>query len=511
MSEGSPKTNRSLGAGVTRDLAFFETLGDGTQSASVTRHISSCSTTDSWSRSQASPMLERKPSKAGFPDARPTTPSEGDKGQKSVALILAKCMQSSLTLPGVDSHGNRPASPTSEAARSPLSAASGLVLSVTKPAQGRRESDAGVERPLLLPNEFKSRLLQRQGTSPASLTGARRGMNSPMSRSPTPLPLQLPRFDPDREIRMMDEKEKIFDLYTWNKVLQEEGDGGKVVVCEPKPIHEDVPFRTYVMKMRSKKSLREAAMEEQFRKSLVSLLNLPEHAGVLPLQEVLEDNQFYYIVMEQATGGSFFGGLLKDYEDGVMPPGEVCRLMRGILEAIGHVHRQGLLHRDLKPDNLVMRLRDDDMSPTGKSRQVAIIDFDHADPDYKTTAKTTTSCEYFCGTVYFSAPEAFLGFFSPASDLYSIGIILYLLMAGRMPFDNAMFQEEMSVLQQSPKSKSWMKNIYKRLQTEQIDWRCDPWPSQPLCCSFCKWLLAFEPGKRPASADEALQHEWFAK
>ncbi|CAE7629517.1 par-1 [Symbiodinium pilosum] len=507
MTDGSPKTNRSLHSVRTKDLGFFPSSGDGTQSATMTRHVSSVSTCDSLTKVPSpvpSPALERKNSKSslgGLPDARPEKPADSDRKEKSVALMLAKCMQSSLKLPGTDSPCKEPPSP--DAGRSPLSAASGLVLS-PKPqtAKSRRDSET---QPLLLPNEFKSRLLQRQGTSPPSLGSIRRGFDSPVSRSPTP----MPSFHPEKDLRMMDEKEKIFDLYLWNEVLQEEGDGGKVVVCEPKPIHSDVPFRTYVMKMRSKKSLREASMEEQFRKSLFNLLNLPEHVGVLPLQEVLEDNQFYYIVMEQATGGSFFGGLLKEFEDGVMPPQEVRRLMRGILEAIGHVHEQGMIHRDLKPDNLVMRLCDDDMSPTGKSRQVAIIDFDHADPDYKASAKTPRSCEYFCGTVYFSAPEAFLGYFSPASDLYSIGIILYLLMAGKMPFDNALFQEEMSVLQQSPKSRGWTMNVYRRLKAEPIDWRCDPWPKQPLCCSFCQWLLAFEPGKRPSSAEEALQHEWF--
>eukprot|EP00439_Symbiodinium_sp_Y106_P022661 s3625_g2.t2 len=508
-SSSSPKTNRSgLSSPKAKDLGFFVSTGDGTQSATVTptRHVSSISTCDSITKPQtaSTATLERRSSKSSLPDARSERSADGDKSQKSVALMLAKCMQSSLKLPGMDSRGsprNQPPSP--EAGRSPLSAA-GLVLSKGQ-TKARRDSEAQ-ERPLLLPNEFKSRLLQRQGTSPPALGGTRRGFDSPTSTSASP----LMSFHPEKQIRTMEEKEKIFDLYLWNEVLQEEGDGGKVVVCEPKPIHSDVPFRTYVMKMRSKKSLREASMEEQFRKSLFSLLNLPEHAGVLPLQEVLEDSQFYYIVMEQATGGSFFGGLLTEFEDGVMPPAEVRRLMRGILEAIGHVHEQGMIHRDLKPDNLVMRLCDDELSPTGKSRQVAIIDFDHADPDYKATAKTPRSCEYFCGTVYFSAPEAFLGYFSPASDLYSIGIILYLLMAGKMPFDNSVFQEEMSVLQQSPKSRGWTMNIYKRLKTEPIDWRCDPWPKQPLCCSFCQWLLAFEPGKRPSSAEEALQHEWFA-
>jgi len=312
------------------------------------------------------------------------------------------------------------------------------------------------------------------------------------------------------------DKEKIFDLYQWSEVLQEAGDGGKVVVCQPKSDYDVVPQRTYVLKMRSKQSLRDHSMEEQFRKSLFTLLNMPEHSGVLPLQEVLEDQQFYYIVMEKAKGGSLFSGLLKQFEDGHMPPNEVQRLLRGILEAIGHIHEQGMLHRDIKPDNLVIRnpeeVEGSDRSEGSEELGVAIIDFDHADADY--LSKTSKPAEqpasdYFCGTVQFSAPEAFFGCFSPASDLYSIGIILYLLMAGKMPFDNSIYKEEMSVLQQSPKSRNWTSSLYKRLKSTPIDWSCDPWPEQPQCRSFCQWLLAFEPSNRPSSAEEALEHDWF--
>eukprot|EP00438_Fugacium_kawagutii_P013099 Skav213400 [mRNA] locus=scaffold797:576738:583689:- [translate_table: standard] len=177
-----------------------------------------------------------------------------------------------------------------------------------------------------------------------------------------------------------------------------------------------------------------------------------------------------------------------------------------------------MLHRDIKPDNLVMRRSEEsdeaetDRDGTDRLR-VAIIDFDHADPDYASKSSKLSSdqpvSDYFCGTVQFSAPEAFFGCFSPASDLYSIGIILYLLMAGNMPFENSIYKEEMSVLQQSPKSRSWTLSLFNRLKSTPIDWSCDPWPNQPQCRSFCQWLLAFEPNNRPASAAEALEHDWF--
>ncbi|CAK9040426.1 unnamed protein product [Durusdinium trenchii] len=452
----------------TRDISFFT---DGVQSETVggfarTRQ-NSCSTIDSASPKQNSAtVLERRPSRGSLLDSS-TSPTP-----KSVALLLASCMQSGLD-------GDL------QEAR-PIYAASGLVL----------------KSPSRSVAAEKMRTI-RQRTSPAFFTASEPG--SPMSSSGC---FDFPVVKTFREL----EKEKIFDLYQWSEVLQEAGDGGKVVVCEPKPDYDSVPAETYVLKMRSKQSLREHKMEEQFRKSLMTLLNLAPHPGVLPLQEVLEDQQFYYIVMEKAKGGSLFKGLLKQFEDGHMPPTEVRRLIRGILEAIGYIHEHGMLHRDIKPDNLVMRDVQSDAMEGGALR-VAIIDFDHADPEYLSKPKPMDSeqpsCDYFCGTVQFSAPEAFMGCFSPASDLYSIGIILYLIMAGKMPFDNSIFQEEMSVLQQSPKSRGWTMNLWKRLKSQAIDWSCDPWPQQPECASFCRWLLAFEPSKRPSSAAEALEHDWF--
>jgi len=494
----SPMTMPNRSSKNTRDLGFF---GDGVNSESLgafsrTSQNSFCSTTcDSGSPKPmtASAMLERKFSRGSLLDSPSPSKSE-ERSPKSVALLLAKCLQS-----GMDTEPD-----TSNEVR-PIHAASGLILKSPK----RRETEKILSKGDR--SNLPSRMLSRQKTSPPGFFRPDESLLGSMSITGSS---DFPVVKGFRQL----EKEKIFDLYQWSEVLQEAGDGGKVVVCQPKSGYDEVPYRTYVLKMRSKQSLRKNSMEEQFRKSLFTLLNMPEHGGVLPLQEVLEDQQFYYIVMEKAKGGSLFDGLLKQFEDGHMPPKEVRHLMKGILEAVGHIHQQGMLHRDIKPDNLVMR-RDDvwgepgspKVDGSGKGLRVAIIDFDHADPDYlsKCSKQSETPSDYFCGTVQFSAPEAFFGSFSPASDLYSTGIILYLLMAGKMPFDNSIYKEEMSVLQQSPKSRTWTSNLYKRLKSEPLDWSCDPWPEQPQCRSFCQWLLAFEPGKRPSSAAEALEHDWF--
>jgi len=324
-----------------------------------------------------------------------------------------------------------------------------------------------------------------------------------------------------KDIVPMDREEKIFDLYQWDEVLQETGDGGKVVVCKPKsnpasPTRSSSPIvptstqRTYVMKMRSKESLSNDCMADQFRKSLLRILNLPPHIGVLPIHEVLEDDKFYYIVMERASG-AFFNTLLTEFGDGVMPAASVKKLTREILEALGHIHQSGMLHRDVKPDNLVFQAHDDPKSPTGKVNKVSLIDFDHAEPDW--TPSSGSSKSHWCGTVRFSAPETFNGIFSQASDLYSVGVILYMLLAGKMPYDDCMFEELVDMRTPTPNRSryNWRYAVFQRMRETPIDWHCDPWPSQPVCTDFCQKLLAFEASYRPGCADEALQHQWFAE
>lgn len=319
--------------------------------------------------------------------------------------------------------------------------------------------------------------------------------------------------EPKREARFLRE-EKIYDLYCWDEVLQEEGDGGKVVICRPKASPEET--FDYVMKIRSKESLRKQHHEEEFRKTQVRMLNLPPHVGVLPVREFMEDEKFYYIVMDRARGGSFFGSLLEEFKDGSMPQHAVKGIMREILEAVSHLHRHRVLHRDIKPDNLCMQLFADPSSPTSEVKRVVLIDFDHADPDFSPVSPSKDHSTY--GTLRFNAPESLLGEYSAASDLYSVGAILYLLMTGKMPHDDSVFEEAEEALlseedskERSPQSRGcWMRQVYVHLRDQPVDWRCDPWPHLSDCRDFCARLLAFDPLERFVCAEEALHHTWLA-
>jgi len=385
------------------------------------------------------------------------------------------------------------------------------VSAVLLQTPGNEPAVATADEPPISQRSSRSRAPDEVPPSPTGWRNRCRGVfrSGPMSRrgGPSPRPETL---EPQKEIRILRD-EKVYDLYCWDEVLQEMGDGGKVVVCKLKNSSEET--FSYVMKIRSKESLRKQHHEEEFRKSVIRMLNFPPHEGIITPNEVMEDEKFYYIVMDRAMGGSFFNSLVKEFEDGKVPQHAIKKLMREILEAVDHLHRNRMLHRDIKPDNLVMRLFDDPSNPDTKIRRVVLIDFDHADSDWN---PGTWSQDHSCyGTLRFNAPETLRGEYGAASDLYSVGGILYLLMTGKMPHSDSLFEEETDCEDQqeerATKSRQcWMDQVYSLMQEQPIDWECDPWPDLPDCRRFCSSLLAFHARDRFRCTDEALSDSWLA-
>jgi serine/threonine protein kinase len=318
----------------------------------------------------------------------------------------------------------------------------------------------------------------------------------------------------------MTDKEKIFDHFFWKDVIQEDGDGGKVVICRKKA--EETSEFQYVLKIRNKASIGSQKDQEEFRSMLVKMLNIPPHNGVMPYLEVLEDETHYYSVMEKASGGSLLSFLVNKHADGCVPELEMKQLMQELLHAVGHVHEQGMIHRDIKPNNIVIRKVDDPSNPNnGKVDRVTLIDFDHADTNYTPFTPLVWSDKIW-GTTGFNAPETYLGQFSPASDLFSVGVTLYMLMTGKMPYDIKAIEKEIEQeahgiacdrgrrKSTGSVSEDWCTQVYFKMQDAPVDWNCDPWPQNEACRKFCQSLLATKAQKRPASVEEALKLDWLA-
>ncbi|MBQ8802122.1 MAG: Stk1 family PASTA domain-containing Ser/Thr kinase [Tyzzerella sp.] len=142
------------------------------------------------------------------------------------------------------------------------------------------------------------------------------------------------------------------------------------------------------------------------------------HPNIVNVYDVAEDRGLYYIVMELVEGIT-----LKDYiqKKGQLSPKEVVGITVQVCSAIDMAHSHNIVHRDIKPQNIII----------SKEGKVKVTDFGIA----KATSSNTISTNAM-GSVHYTSPEQARGGFSDAkSDIYSLGITMYEMITGRLPFD----------------------------------------------------------------------------
>lgn len=155
---------------------------------------------------------------------------------------------------------------------------------------------------------------------------------------------------------------------------------------------------------------------------LVGSLN---HANVITVHEVGEQNGLYFLSMEYVSGGS-----LRERIEAGMTMGTALRITRQLTDALGCAHARGILHRDIKPDNILFR----------DNGQLVLTDFgiarDMNDDGNLTVARTAL------GSPRYMSPEQALGHaLDGRSDLFSVGIVLYEMLAGSAPWSGKTIAE----------------------------------------------------------------------
>lgn len=301
---------------------------------------------------------------------------------------------------------------------------------------------------------------------------------------------------PERFITKLVAPACLEDRYVFQEKIHDAGTQSKVF----RAVERFSGFEV-IVKMRGRKFA--VGGEAVWRTLLERMLNLEGHTHVLGLHDVLEDDEHYYIVMERCSGGELFDFLQTETD---VPETECKRIMREILQAVDHMHSQGIIHRDIKPENIMFHDSTTDPSTphSAKNRKtIKLIDFDTCQEYEPTSPKV----QHVVGTMGYIAPEALKGDYTPSSDLWSVGVILYILMTGDMPFATDLFSEDPGDTRCGSHS---MEELYERLKTAEIDFDCEPWPSFPMARDLCQRLLAFDPEGRSPSARDALQHPWLS-
>jgi len=332
-------------------------------------------------------------------------------------------------------------------------------------------------------------------SGPSSLASRRNRPGLQVQKAPEPASSQF--APPARSIRKLEAPETLEGLFDFQEKLYDSAASNSQVLR--------ALCRTTGKEMIIKTRRRRFAVggERVWRSLLNRMLNLEAHMNVLGLHDVVEDSGHYYIIMERCSGGELFDFLQTETD---VPERECKRIMREILEAVDHIHTRGLIHRDIKPENIMFHDHSGDPATPKTMQQkkaIKLIDFDTCQ-EYE---PNSPKAKHIVGTMGYIAPEALKGDYGPASDLWSVGVILYILMTGDMPFSSDVFGEEVDDTRIGSAS---MNGLHDRLKGAHIDFECEPWPSFPQARDLCQKLLAFSPGDRSPSARAALQHPWLS-
>ena len=209
----------------------------------------------------------------------------------------------------------------------------------------------------------------------------------------------------------------------------------------------------------------------------IEILKSLDHPNIVKLYEFFEDDKYFHLVTEFVGGGELFDYIITSK---LMSESIAAGFMQQIFSGITYFHSKKIVHRNIKPENLLL---DTGLLTTA----IKIIDF-------SSSILTTTRLNKMYGATYYIAPEVLKGDYDEKCDVWSCGVILYILLSGKPPFYGRNDKE-----------------IAGKIEKGEYSLRGSLWDNISMSCkNLIKRLLDYNPLKR-ISAKDALEDEWIIR
>ena len=164
---------------------------------------------------------------------------------------------------------------------------------------------------------------------------------------------------------------------------------------------------------------------EKFERE-IEILRKADHPNIIKLYEIFESKRSFYLIMEECKGGEVFDRIIEHIQNKEMySEKNAAIILRQMMSAVEYCHNNGIAHRDLKPENLLYLNQGSE-----DNNSIKVIDFGLSQvisPNKKLKTKV--------GTAYYVSPEILQGSYSEKCDIWSAGVILYILLSGDPPFN----------------------------------------------------------------------------
>ncbi|GAB2271857.1 Cyclin-dependent kinase 4 [Dionaea muscipula] len=329
------------------------------------------------------------------------------------------------------------------------------------PSPGRLTPRRFFKRPFPPPSpakHIKASLVKRFGTS-----------------RPKDAPIPEDESEPGKQLDKSFGYEKNFGAKY--ELVKEVGRGHFGHTCSAKGKKGDLKDQFVAVKIISKAKMTTAISIEDVRREVKILKALSGHQYLIKFYDACEDSNNVYIVMELCEGGELLDRILS--RGGRYTEENAKTTVVQILSVVAFCHLQGVVHRDLKPENFLFTSRSEDAG-------MKLIDFGLSDfirPDERLND--------IVGSAYYVAPEVLHRSYSMEADIWSVGVITYILLCGSRPF--------------------WARTesgIFRAVLRADPNFEDLPWPSvSPEAKDFVKRLLNKDYRKRMTAA-QALTHPW---